>query len=418
MKKNKKESSIIPGSSNFDYSIFEQDAIKRLYEGDGLVGKDGVLTGMIQRIVNAALLGEVKGHIKDTRALGKENRRNGYTEKTLDTELGPVSISPPRDRDGSFEPQLVNKWSRQLGTGLDKQILTMYANGNSYGDIQHQLKSLYGLDYSPTSIVEVTEQVWPEVLAWQQRPLDSFYTVVFLDAMFFTSREGGKSVKKASYSLYGIDANGMRDVLGIYIREAEGAKEWGKILEDLRKRGVEDVLFFCVDGLTGFSDAILSEFPMSFVQRCIVHMIRSSTKLVADKNIKEVCADLRTIYTAADELQAKIALDVFKEKWDKKYPEVSKAWEQNWGELMLFMEFGEHTRRMIYTTNPVEALHRQIRKVTKTKGSWVNDKALYKQIYLTLQYGRKGWNRKVFNWNSINRELTERFKERFSSHAG
>jgi transposase-like protein len=209
----------------------------------------------------------------------------------------------------------------------------------------------------------------------------------------------------------------MRDVLGIYIREAEGAKEWGKILEDLRKRGVEDVLFFCVDGLTGFSDAILSEFPMSFVQRCIVHMIRSSTKLVADKNIKEVCADLRTIYTAADELQAKIALDVFKEKWDKKYPEVSKAWEQNWGELMLFMEFGEHTRRMIYTTNPVEALHRQIRKVTKTKGSWVNDKALYKQIYLTLQYGRKGWNRKVFNWNSINRELTERFKERFSSHA-
>lgn len=417
MKKSKKESSIIPGSSDFDYSIFEQDAIKRLYEGDGLVGKDGVLTGMIQRIVNAALLGEVKGHIKDTRALGKENRRNGYTEKTLDTELGPVSISPPRDRDGSFEPQLVNKWSRQLGTGLDKQILTMYANGNSYGDIQHQLKSLYGLDYSPTSIVEVTEQVWPEVLAWQQRPLDSFYTVIFLDAMFFTSREGGKSTKKAAYSLYGIDANGMRDVLGIYIREAEGAKEWGKILEDLRKRGVEDVLFFCVDGLTGFSDAILSVFPMSFVQRCIVHMIRSSTKLVADKDIKKVCVDLRSIYTAADELQAKIALDVFKEKWDKKYPEISKAWEQNWGELVLFMEFGEHTRRMIYTTNPVEALHRQIRKVTKTKGSWVNDKALYKQIYLTLQYGRKGWNRKVFNWSSINRELTERFKERFSSHA-
>jgi transposase-like protein len=292
----------------------------------------------------------------------------------------------------------------------------MYANGNSYGDIQHQLKTLYGLDYSPSSIVEVTEQVWPEVVSWQQRTLEPFYAVIFLDAMYFTSREGGKSVKKAVYSVYGINAQGMRDVLGIYIREAEGAKEWSRILEDLRKRGVEDVLFFCVDGLTGFSEAIYTVFPKSFVQRCIVHMIRSSTKLVNDKDKKKICGDLRGIYTAADELQARIALDVFKKNWDNKYPEVARAWEQNWEELILFLEYGEHIRRMIYTTNPVEALHRQIRKVTKTKGSWVNDKAIYKQIYLALHYGRKGWERKVFNWTSIARELTERFKERFSFH--
>jgi putative transposase len=412
-KKKEKEKT---ATNKFDYESFETEAIKGLYEGQGLVGKEGVLTSLIQRLVNAALVGELKSHIKEGRQLGKENRRNGYTEKTMDTELGPVSISPPRDRSGSFEPQLVGKWSRQLGTGLDKQILTMYADGNSYGDIQHQLKELYGLDYSPSSIVEVTEQVWPEVVGWQQRILEPFYSVIFLDAMYFTSREGGKSTKKAVYSVYGIDAQGNRDVLGIYIRDAEGAKEWGRILEDLRKRGVEDVLFFCVDGLSGFSEAILSIFPQSYVQRCIVHMIRSSTKLVADKDLKKVCMDLRSIYTSADEMQAKIALDVFKGIWGKKYPEIAKAWENNWEELVLFLDFGEHTRRMIYTTNAVEALHRQIRKVTKTKGSWVNDKAIYKQIYLTLQYGRKGWNRKVFSWNTIARELIEHFGNRFSIH--
>jgi transposase-like protein len=401
---------------SFDYNEFEKEAIDRLKEGAGLVGSDGVLTGLIQRLVNAALSGEMNAHLKEERVLGIKNRRNGHTSKKLDTELGPVEISPPRDRAGRFEPQLVGKWSRQLGTGLDRQILMLYAHGNSYGDIQMQLRELYGLDYSTASITEVTEQVWGEVSAWQQRTLEPFYAAIFLDGIYFTTREEGKSVKKVVYSVYGVDAEGNRDVLGIYIREAEGAKEWGRVLEDLRRRGVEDVLFFCVDGLAGFSEAIVEVFPQAFVQRCIVHMVRSSTRFVSDKHIKAVCADLRAVYAAADEAQAQVGLAAFKQKWDSTYPEIAKAWEQNWGELMLFMEFGENIRRMIYTTNAVEALHRQIRKVTKSKGSWVNDKALLKQIYLILTYGRGGWKKTVFNWTAISRELRERFGQRYTQH--
>jgi transposase-like protein len=416
MKKMKNKQTANPPDTAFDYEGFEKEAISRLNGGAGLVGPDGVLTGLIQRLVNAALSGEADSHIREGKASGQANRRNGHTSKTLDTELGPVQISPPRDRAGSFEPQLVGKWERQLGTGLDRQILTMYANGNSYGDIQHQVKQLYGLDYSPASIAEVTEQVWAEVVEWQQRPLKPFYTAIFLDGIYFTTREGGRSAKKVLYSVYGVDAEGQREVLGIYIRGTEGAGEWGRVLQELRKRGVEDVLFFCVDGLAGFGEAILEVFPQSFVQRCIVHMVRSSTRFVADKDIKALCADLRRIYTAADEQQASAALDGFREKWDKKYPEIARAWEKDWAELTPFLDFGEHTRRMIYTTNAVEALHRQLRKVTKSKGSWVNDKALLKQIYLILAYGRGGWDRKVFNWNAISRELVERFGERFTKH--
>lgn len=416
MKKDKIKQTANPPAEAFDYEGFEKEAIGRLNGGASLVGPDGVLTELIQRIVNAALSGEVDSHIREEKAGGQSNRRNGHTSKTLDTELGPVPISPPRDRAGRFEPQLVGKWERQLGTGLDRQILTMYANGNSYGDIQHQVKQLYGLDYSPASIAEVTEQVWAEVVAWQQRPLLALYVAIFLDGMYFTSREGGRSAKKVVYSVYGVDAEGNRDVLGIYIRDTEGAGEWGRVLLDLQKRGVEDVLFFCVDGLAGFSEAILEVFPQSFVQRCIVHMVRSSTRFVPDKDMKPLCADLRRIYSAADEQQASGALDAFREKWDGKYPEIAKAWDQDWTELTPFLDFGEHTRRMIYTTNAVEALHRQLRKVTKTKGSWVNDKALLKQIYLILAYGRGGWDRKVFNWNAISRELCERFGGRFTKH--
>lgn len=374
------------------------------------------MTALIQRLVNAALSGEMNAHLKEERFEGLKNRRNGHTSKQLDTELGVVGVSPPRDRAGRFEPQLVGKWDRQLGSGLNEQILMLYAHGNSYGDIQHQLKSLYGLEYSTASISEVTDQVWPEVLSWQQRGLNSFYVTIFLDGIYFTTREGGKSVKKVIFSVYGVTAEGERDVLGIYVREAEGAKEWGRVLEDLRKRGVEDVLFFCVDGLSGFSEAILEVFPQSFVQRCIVHMIRSSTKFVSDKDIKAVCGDLRGVYAAADDVQAQVALESFKQKWDKKYPEIAQKWEQAWAELMLFIDYGEHVRRMIYTTNAVEALHRQIRKVTKSKGSWTNDKALIKQLYLILHYGRGGWKKSVFHWTAISRELRERFGDRYTQH--
>ena len=365
-----------PLTQVFDYGEFEREAIDGLQSGKGLVGTEGVLTSLIQRLVNAALNGEMIGHLREEKLEGHANRRNGKLGKQLDTELGEISIETPRDRLGKFEPQLVGKWQRQLGTGLDKQILLMYAKGHSYSDIQYQLKTLYGLDYSTASLSEVTEQVWSEVLAWQQRALQAFYSVIFLDGIYFKTREGGKSMTKVIYSVYAVDAEGRRDVLGVYIRESEGANDWGLILEDLRRRGVEDVLFFCVDGLKGFSDAILEVFPQSLVQRCIVHMVRSSTRFVSDKHIREVCAGLKAIYTAADVTGAEVALSAFKEKWHKLYPDIAKSWEKDWTELVGFLDYTENLRRMIYTTNAVEALHRQIRKVTKTKGSWVNDKAL------------------------------------------
>jgi putative transposase len=402
-------------SQAFDYVEFERRAIEGLQSGKGLVGTEGVLTSLVQRIVNAALSGEMVHHLCEEHVIGHSNRRNGNLTKQLDTEMGAVSIQTPRDRLGNFEPQLVGKWQRQLGTGLDKQILSMYAKGQSYSDIQDQLKTLYGLDYSTGALSEVTEQVWVEVLAWQQRVLQSFYCVIFLDGIYFKTREGGKSTTKVVYSVYGIDAEGRRDVLGIYIHESEGANDWGRILEDLRRRGVEDVLFFCVDGLKGFSEAILEVFPQSLVQRCIVHMVRSSTRFVSDKHIRAVCADLRAIYTACDINGAEIALSAFKEKWHKLYPDIAKGWEKDWTELVGFLDYTENLRRMIYTTNAVEALHRQIRKVTKTKGSWMNDKSLLKQIFLTLQYSN-GWNRKVHNWKSIAKELKEKFGPRFEKH--
>lgn len=416
MKKDKRESRSDSPLEDFDYPAFEKEAIKRLTSGDRLLGKEGVLTGMVQRLVNAALSGEIDNHIKTDRSQGVSNRRNGYTSKTLNTELGAVQISPPRDRRGEFSPIIVGKWERELGTGLEQQVLMMYAYGNSYRDIQLQLMELYGVEFGVSWITEITDQVHAEVSSWQQRALLPFYVVVYLDGIYYTSRESGRSAKRAVYSVYGIDAEGNRDVLGIYVRNTEGASEWGLILEDLKKRGVEDVLFFCIDGLSGLDEAILSVFPQSFVQRCIVHMLRSSTKFVARKDIKQVSADLKKIYNAAGEPEARVALAGFEQTWGKKYPGIARAWEQEWANLMVFMDFGANIRRMIYTTNPVEGLHRQIRKVTKSKGSWVNDKALVKQIYLILIYGRGGWKTKVTNWTSVSHELRTRFEDRFTKH--
>lgn len=402
--------------TGFDYESFEKAAIKGLSEGKDLVGKDGVLTGLIQRIVNAALEGELDGHLASRRKAGGKNRRNGHTSKNLDTSLGTVGITPPRDREGSFSPQIVGKWDRQLGTGLDEQILSLYSTGNSVSDIQHQLRQIYGLEYSAGSISMVTDRVMDELLDWQQRPLASLYVIIYLDAIHFKIRENGQVQTQAIYTVFGVDVNGNRDILGLYLGDQEGAHQWGRILEDIQKRGVEEVLFFCVDGLKGFNEAIMQVYPLSFVQRCIIHMIRTSVRFVGYIDIKKVCADLRKMYTAADINQAEIALDVFEQTWSKKYKEIAPAWRANWTELMTYMQFGKDIRRIIYTTNAVEALHRQMRKATKTKGAWVNSKGLLKQLYLNLKFQSKGWKRNVFNWAAIQRELIDVFGKRYTKH--
>jgi transposase-like protein len=297
---------------------------------------------------------------------------------------------------------------------MDEIILSLYARGQSMEDVRYQIKQLYGVEISVGTISAVTDKVWGEIVQWQQRALSGCYPVVYLDAIMYKVREDGRVMNKAIYTLYGVSSEGEREILGLYLNESEGARQWGLILEDLKRRGVEEVFFFCVDGLKGFKEVIQEVFPKSIVQRCIVHMIRSSTRFVADKDIKSLCSDLRKIYTSANREQALIALESFGQKWDGKYKEVRQKWEECWDELMAFMDYKEDIRRMIYTTNPVEALHRVMRKVTKTKGAWNGEKALLKQLYLTLTYNEKSWKRTAFNWKVIQRDLLDQFGDRYS----
>ena len=401
--------------------IIPDDAIRnemlsRLYKGDPILGEKGVFTNLLQSFVNAALEGEMDNFLQEAKDDSSDNRRNGHTSKSLRSTAGPLSIQTPRDRSGDHEPVIVKKRERELGTGLDEIILSLYARGQSVEDVRFQLHQIYGLEVSTGAISAVTDRVWSEIIEWQQRPLATCYTIIYLDAIHYKVREEGKVISKAIYTVYSVTTDGQRDILGLYLSQSEGARQWGLILEDIKRRGVEDVLFFSVDGLTGFKDVIEQSFPCSALQRCIVHKIRNSTRYVSDKDIKAVCRDLRKIYTASDREQALIALEAFGEQWNAKYKEIKPSWEADWDDLMVFMDYGENIRRMIYTTNPVEAVHRVMRKVTKTKGAWSNDKGLLKQLYLTLKYNEKSWKRTAFNWKAIQRELMGYFGERYTRY--
>jgi putative transposase len=392
------------------------EVMNRLYKGDAIVGDGGIFTDMLQALVNAALEGEMDHSLRESKLVNNENRRNGHTHKTVTSRVGPLDVHTPRDRRGEHEPILVKKWDRDLGTGLDDIILSLYARGQSVEDVRYQLRELYGVEVSAGAITAVTDRVWSEILEWQQRPLSPCYPIVYLDAIFYKVREDGRIIGKAVYTAYGVTIDGKRDILGFYLNESEGSRQWGLILEDIRRRGVEEVFFFCVDGLAGFKKVIEEVYPLSLIQRCIVHMIRNSTKFVSYKDIKEVCADLRKIYTAADRQQAALALIAFGTRWDRKYKEIRPKWEENWAELMAFMDYSEDIRRLIYTTNPVEALHRVMRKVTKSKGAWSNDKGLLKQLYLTLMHNRKSWNRNAASWSPIKKALVDHFGDRYEKY--
>ncbi len=392
---------------------YREEVISRLYKGDDIIGEDGIFTDLLQAMVNAALEGEMDATLK-SKTPSSDNRRNGHTEKNVRSKAGSITVRTPRDRKGDHEPTLVKKWERELGTGVDDVILSLYARGQSIEDVRHQLKQLYGLEVSAGVISSVTERVWTEIIEWQQRSLHSCYPIIYLDAIHYKVRDTGHVLSKAVYTCYGINSEGQRDVLGLYLDESEGARHWGLILEDLKRRGVEDVFFFCIDGLKGFKEAIEHVYPQAIVQRCIVHMVRNSTRFVSYKHIKSVCSDLRKVYTSANVEQAEMALESFGTKWDEKYPEIKEKWLENWDDLMPFMKYQKNIRRMIYTTNPVEALHRVMRKVTKSKGAWTTEKGLIKQLYLALMYNRKSWDRKALGWNTIQRELVDKFGDRYA----
>ncbi len=361
-----------------------------------IVGPGGLLAQLTSRLVERAMEVELTDHLgyepHQEPPGGAGNTRNGSTPKTLVTEHGQVPINTPRDRDGSFEPQIVRKRQRRF-EGFDEKILALYSRGLSTRDIEAHLCELYGVSVGRDLISRVTDAVMDDVKAWQQRPLDDVYPVIFLDALVLKVRDGGSVQRKACYLALAITMDGRREVLGMWFQQAEGAKFWMQVLSELKQRGVRDILICCVDGLKGFPEAIEAVFPQTVVQTCIVHLIRYSLKYVPRRQYDQVVKDLKPIYTATDVDQAQDALERFDQKWGKQLPPVIKAWRDSWEHVIPFMAFPPEVRRVIYTTNAIEALNRQLRKAIKTKGHFPNEEAARKLIYLALTNAVPQWTR-------------------------
>ena len=339
------------------------------------------------------------------------NYRNGYSKKTVKTQLGAVEVKVPRDRNGEYEPQIIGKYSRNAD-GLEEKILGLYACGMSQRDISEQIKSLYDVDISPELVSKISEKIMPEVTAWQNRPLETVYPFVFLDAIHYKVKENHQYQTKAAYVVLGITMDGTKDILGVWIGEHESSKFWLNVLNDLKSRGVLDVYLFCVDGLTDFVEAIAAAYPHSQVQRCIVHQIRSSTRFVSYKDIKLLMADLKKVYTAVSEEEALENLMVFKENWGKQYPSCVKSWENNWDILRTFFVYPPEIRKIIYTTNIIEGLNRQFRQITKNKPSFTNDDSLRKMLYLASRKIVEHWTARCRNWDMILAQLQLMFQDR------
>lgn len=339
------------------------------------------------------------------------NYRNGYSKKTVKTQLGEVDIKVPRDRNGSYEPKIISKYDRNA-EGMEEKILALYACGMSQRDIAEQIKELYDVEISPELVTKISEKITPEVTAWQNRPLESVYPFVFMDAIHYKVKEDHRYITKAAYVVLGITMDGRKDILGVWIGEHESSKFWLNVLNDLKSRGVKDVYLFCTDGLCGMLQAIEAAFPQSRLQRCIVHQIRSSTKYVSYKDIKTVVGDLKKIYTSVTLEEAEGNLAAFAEKWRKQYPSCVKSWEENWEILSTFFEYPLEIRRIIYTTNIIEGLNRQFRQITKNKPSFTNDDSLRRMLYLASQRIIKHWHARCQNWDLVLNQLQLLFADR------
>ncbi|MCP1312698.1 IS256 family transposase [Paenibacillus tyrfis] len=366
-------------------------------------------------VLQEALEAELDTHLgyekHDVKNKQTRNSRNGYSKKTVTSEYGDVEIEVPRDRLGEFEPVVVKKNQTNV-TGIEEQIIALYAKGVSTRDIQDHLQGLYGVEVSPTLISNITNKIVPLIKEWQNRPLQQVYTVVFLDAIHFKVKQEGQIVNKAAYMVIGIDLDGNKDVLGIWIGENESAKFWLNVLNELKNRGVQDILITCVDNLSGFSQAIAACYPKTDIQKCIIHQIRNSTRYVSYKDLKKVTADLKPIYKAVTEEAALLELERFEEHWGSKYPLIVKSWRQNWDELATFFKYPPELRKLIYTTNMIESYHRQLRKVTKGKSIFPTDESLLKMLYLSTMDVVRKWTGRVQNWGQILLQLTVYYPER------
>jgi len=404
-------------SNDFDFEVYRQEVIKGLIQGQPLTGDSGLLKPLIANFVQGALDSELEDHLREERAEGLSNRRNGKQSKRIRTESGDIPIEYSRDRSGSFEPVTVKKGQRQLGLGFDNQILELYAMSNSVADIRNHLQRMYGTEMSESRISAVINGTWDRVKAWQERPLPALFAVVFVDAVHLRVRRDNHVQTIALYVVYGISAQGQREIIALYPGQgAESASEWGRCLEDLKSRGLKDVLILCSDGLTGLKSILEEAYPLAKIQRCVVHKIRNCFKLIDHKDSKKVLSQLKEVYMAVNEPAARRALEDFGEYWNGKYDVIVQLWEKDWDELMGTMDLGPVLRKITYTTNAIENLNREIRRVTKTKSAWVSDRALLIQLFLALDRNKKSWHKKVHNWASVRRELIEKFGERFSNH--
>ena len=394
-----------------ELSELESKALSQFKTGKPLFGKDGAFAPLLQSFLEKALEAEMEAHLGDQERSGG-NKRNGKGKKTVKSSSGEFTISTPQDRQSSFEPEIIKKRETILAENLEDKIIGLYSLGMSLRDISDHIKEMYDTNISHTVLSQITDKILPEVKEWQNRPLDAVYPIVWLDAMHYKVRNDGSVKHRAVYNIIGITPSGHKDVLGMYLSESEGANFWLQVLTDLNNRGVQDILIACTDNLKGFSEAILSAFPKTEIQTCIVHQIRNSLKYVASKDQKKFMADLKLVYRADTKEIAEQELDRLAEKWEDKYPIVIKSWRNNWDRLSTYFQFTKPIRKIIYTTNTVEGFHRQIRKVTKTKGAFPSDDALLKLIYLATRNIMKKWTSPIQNWAITVQQLSIIFEGR------
>ena len=402
--------------NGFDFESFKAEAIKGMYAGKPLNGEKGIFAPLLKHFLESALEGELDAHLQEEKAAGIANRRNGKASKTIKSISGEFELESSRDRAGSFEPLVLPKRQVIITEELEEKVIGLYGLGLSTRDISKHIKELYQMDISASTLSSITDKVVPAMNEWRARSLDSVYAFVYLDCMHYKVREGNSVITRAVYNILGVSLEGKKELLGMYLSESEGAKFWLAVLTDLKNRGMQDMLIACVDGLKGFPEAIAAIFPKTEVQTCVVHQIRNSLRYIAEKDKKTFMADLKPVYQAVSKEQGYENLIALDEKWGKKYPVPISSWYNNWENLSTFFKFDAHIRKVIYTTNSVEGFHRQVRKVTKTKGAFTSDNALLKLVYLVVQNISEKWTMPLHNWNLTLSQLFIMFEDRIKLH--
>ena len=386
-----------------------EEFAQQVKNGQSVTAKGGVLNDLVKQLTEMTLQAELDSHLAQDL---EKNRKNGYTSKTMKTEHGTFELETPRDRNGSFEPQVVKKSQTHMSDEIEKKMLSLFSLGSSYSQITDHIEEIYGVHFSKPAITSVTDKLIPMLQEWKQRPLESIYPFIYLDAIHYKVRDEGHYVSKAFYTVLGVTLEGKKEILGLYLNESEGAKFWLQVLTDLQNRGVEDILIASVDGLKGFPEAINSVFPDTEVQLCIVHQIRNSLKYVASKNQKQFASELKAVYQANTKEEAEDALDRLEEKWGKKYPIVFESWRGKWDNLSHYFKYSKEIRRIIYTTNIIESVHRQFRTLTKTKGAFPTDNSLLKLLFAGIRNAEKKWTMPIRNWSLTISQLNIHFNER------